>query len=248
LNAKQLKKRLVAHRGYRQRYPENTLLALEQAVAAGVNRLEFDIQLTADRVPVLFHDLTLKRTCGVTGTITECTFEQLSGVCAGEVARLGDAYKAEKIPSLADVVAWASRQPKLVLYAEIKEESLQQFGYRTVIEQVLPVVAPLQGRLVLMSFDSELIARLKGIWPDTGLVLRRWPPSSDLIRQCDPCVVFVNKRRVGFRAQLHHLGIPVVVYEIDTVRRGRHWLKRGATYLETFSCGSLAERWSDRYD
>ena len=33
--------------------------------AAGVSRLEFDVQLTADRIPVLLHDTDLSRTCGI---------------------------------------------------------------------------------------------------------------------------------------------------------------------------------------
>ena len=48
--------RLIAHRGYAGQYPGNTLPAIESALAAGVRHIELDLQLTADRIPVLFHD------------------------------------------------------------------------------------------------------------------------------------------------------------------------------------------------
>ena len=35
----------VAHRGWRQRYPENTLLALREAVLAGAVNIELDLSL-----------------------------------------------------------------------------------------------------------------------------------------------------------------------------------------------------------
>ena len=50
---------LVAHRGYAARYPENTRESLAAAVRAGARFLEFDVQLSADGVPVLLHDVTL---------------------------------------------------------------------------------------------------------------------------------------------------------------------------------------------
>ncbi|MDX1710727.1 MAG: glycerophosphodiester phosphodiesterase [Rhodovibrionaceae bacterium] len=55
---------LQAHRGYRGRYPENTLPAIEAALAAGVTTLELDLQLTADGYLVVHHDprLSTERT------------------------------------------------------------------------------------------------------------------------------------------------------------------------------------------
>ena len=44
---------IIAHRGNAIEHPENTLQALESAVALGVRHVEFDVQLTADHVPVV---------------------------------------------------------------------------------------------------------------------------------------------------------------------------------------------------
>ena len=62
---------LIAHRGYPAYYPENTLVGLEAALKAGADFLEFDVQLSADRVPLLLHDENLKRTTGFNGLVTD---------------------------------------------------------------------------------------------------------------------------------------------------------------------------------
>ena len=68
---------LVAHRGYTLHYPENTLVGLEAAIKAGARYLEVDVQLSADKVPVLFHDRNLQRLCGVGGQVHEFPQQRL---------------------------------------------------------------------------------------------------------------------------------------------------------------------------
>ena len=45
----------IAHRGYKAKYPENTLLAFAKAVDAGAHALETDIHTTMDGEVVLSH-------------------------------------------------------------------------------------------------------------------------------------------------------------------------------------------------
>ena len=47
---------LQAHRGGRGLWPENTLVAFENAIRMGVTTLELDIAITSDGVPVISHD------------------------------------------------------------------------------------------------------------------------------------------------------------------------------------------------
>lgn len=47
---------IIAHRGYHAKAPENTLASFEAAVALGVDGIETDIRLSADGLPVLYHD------------------------------------------------------------------------------------------------------------------------------------------------------------------------------------------------
>lgn len=68
-----------AHRGFHDndsQAPENSLAAFLLAVENGYG-IEFDIQLTKDKIPVVFHDDTLARVCGQPGHIWDYTFEEL---------------------------------------------------------------------------------------------------------------------------------------------------------------------------
>jgi phosphatidylglycerol phospholipase C len=45
----------IGHRGYKAKFPENTMAAFRGAVAAGVHAIETDVHLTKDGVVVLSH-------------------------------------------------------------------------------------------------------------------------------------------------------------------------------------------------
>lgn len=45
----------IAHRGYKAKYPENTLAAFKGAVDIGAHALETDVHLSRDDVVVLSH-------------------------------------------------------------------------------------------------------------------------------------------------------------------------------------------------
>jgi len=70
---------LYAHRGYhnnKSKAPENSLPAFKLAVENGYG-IELDVQLTKDKVPVVFHDYDLKRACGVDKKVAELTYKEL---------------------------------------------------------------------------------------------------------------------------------------------------------------------------
>lgn len=69
-----------AHRGLHtddSRVPENSLAAFQAAAQAGYG-VELDIQFTADKKIVVFHDSDLKRMCGIDKRVDEMTFAELS--------------------------------------------------------------------------------------------------------------------------------------------------------------------------
>ena len=61
--------KLVAHRGFAGKHPENTLEALEAAISLGVFKVELDVQLAGDTTPVMLHDTTLARTLDINESI-----------------------------------------------------------------------------------------------------------------------------------------------------------------------------------
>lgn len=69
----------IAHRGlHGDGVPENSRTAFERAVSAGYP-VELDVRLTADGVPVVFHDESLDRLLGKTGRVDTTTWEELAG-------------------------------------------------------------------------------------------------------------------------------------------------------------------------
>jgi len=70
---------LYAHRGLHDKkkgIPENSMAAFGRAVEAGYG-IELDVQLTKDRIPVVFHDFTLERMTGQPGKVYDYTLEEI---------------------------------------------------------------------------------------------------------------------------------------------------------------------------
>jgi glycerophosphoryl diester phosphodiesterase len=68
---------VVAHRGDWRNHPENSVLAIESAIAMGVDIVEIDLKKTKDGVLILMHDETIDRTTSGHGKPGDYTWEQL---------------------------------------------------------------------------------------------------------------------------------------------------------------------------
>lgn len=69
--------KIYAHRGYSRRYPENSMIAFEQAIQAGCDGIELDVQLTRDKIPVVIHDEKIDRTSNGRGYVKDYTYREL---------------------------------------------------------------------------------------------------------------------------------------------------------------------------
>lgn len=104
-----------AHRGLHDNEteaPENSMAAFRKAVEAGYG-IELDVQLTKDRIPVVFHDETLKRVCGVEGNVRDYTYEELQQftLCKSQ----------EHIPLFADFLKLVDGKVPLIIEIKIHE-------------------------------------------------------------------------------------------------------------------------------
>lgn len=148
---------LLAHRGYAGRYPENTREALAAAVAAGARHIEFDIQLSADRVPYLLHDADFQRTGNVAADIRELDAQQIAAIPVAERNRLGGEGPDVYAPTLAAVAEDLKGWHGVTAFVEIKKQSVDAFGAGAVLDAVLPVIAPVAGQCVVISFERPVI-------------------------------------------------------------------------------------------
>ncbi len=107
---------LYAHRGLHDNAsdaPENSMKAFARAVDAGYG-IELDIQMTRDRVPVVFHDFTLKRMCRREGKISDYTYQELQNFTLCD--------SGEHIPRFEDVLKLVDGRVPLIV--ELKVERL----------------------------------------------------------------------------------------------------------------------------
>ena len=104
---------VTAHRGFSGMFPENTLLAFNEAVKLGVDCIEFDLRATKDLVPIVLHDDTLDRTTDGIGSPGKYTLQEIKrlnasyfkGTYAGDWERLDKPlYPKIQIPTFEEVL------------------------------------------------------------------------------------------------------------------------------------------------
>lgn len=100
---------LTAHRGASWEQPENTLAAMNAAVDAGADMIEFDLRASRDGVPILLHDATLDRTTDGAGRPEEhdlAALKKLNASWFRHGQRLsGPCFQKLEIPTFEEVLA-----------------------------------------------------------------------------------------------------------------------------------------------
>lgn len=163
---------VVGHRGALALAPENTIAAFEVGVRCGVDLVEFDVQRTADGIPVVIHDDTLERTTTGTGRVRERTFDEIRLLDAG--IRFGPAFAGERVPSLDELLVWAGTRA-VGLMLEIKQP-VPGSGEAPDDELVAAAVRAVRShglleRTLFISFDHPSIARLLALEPSARSAL-----------------------------------------------------------------------------
>jgi glycerophosphoryl diester phosphodiesterase len=143
-----------AHRGLHDgKLPENSLAAVEAAVAAGYG-VELDVQLSADGRAMVFHDSSLQRMCGRADLVHKMS--------AADLARTHLLGTAETVPTLADALDLiGGRVPLLV---EIKKE----WGDCADIDRATAeCLGDYPGQAAVQSFEPQVCIWFKQHRPDT---------------------------------------------------------------------------------
>jgi len=100
----------IAHRGAMGHAPENTLVAVAEAIKLGVSCIEIDAYYVDDHI-VVFHDDRLERTTNGTGYLCDQSFQALRSLDAGD---------GQQIPTLEEVCELVDSQ--VCLNIELKGE------------------------------------------------------------------------------------------------------------------------------
>jgi len=233
--------KLVAHRGYQQRFPENTLLAYVEAIKAGARFIETDVQLSADEQPVLYHDRKLKRCSGLKGAVHDHLFTALSQAPNHEPKRLADRFLGQTVEALADFVALLSQHPEVHAFVEVKSITIDFHGIEKTYQRITEILAPVAAQCTLISFHIPFMCYSKTAgWHSIGVALRRWKDCHKTeVKAMAPDYIFTNIDYVPKKGDFNSLKSKLVVYEVDSPQRARSLQQRGIEYIETFAIGNM---------
>ena len=112
----------IAHRGASGTAPENTLPAIDSALAAGVDYIEIDVHLSLDGKVIVIHDATVDRTTNGTGKVQKLTAEYIQSLDAG--SWFGEPFIGVKVPTLEEVIRHIDGKVKLLI--EIKKKGKEK--------------------------------------------------------------------------------------------------------------------------
>lgn len=198
---------IIAHRGASGEFPENTLLAIEQALLQGADAIEIDVY-AVDGELIVIHDPKLERTTNGTGTIYQHALSYLLQLDAGQ---------GERIPTLWQVLQLV--HGRCWLNIELKGKNtvapLLNLMQRATSELELE---PCQ--LLVSSFNHHLLLQLKDALPDlklgaltASLQLNYADYAKELGMHSVHCEInFIDQQLVE---RAHELGLRVYVYTAD---------------------------------
>lgn len=232
----------VGHRGYPALYPENSLLGIREAIAAGAHGIELDLQLSRDGMPMVLHDADLQRVCGVGQQVGNLSAQELAQFSAHEPGRLGEVFFPTPISSLASLVSTLSKLPPVTVFVELKVEMFARYERAAVLARVWQQLAPIADRVVLISFDLDVLrlAQARGHCP-VGWVLTHY---DDAARQ------HLDTRPVDFVIS-NYLKLPPApeplwvgpwqwfVYDVVDLEVARSCKDRGVLWQETWDIKTM---------
>jgi glycerophosphoryl diester phosphodiesterase len=202
----------IGHRGARAYETENTLESFEKAIALGVNAIEFDLQMTADKKPAVIHDDNLKRVFGHDVFVYESTLKELKDLTEN------------RIPSFGEAIEFINGRVDKIL-VELKQEGPE--------EKVLDVLnkSAMADRIIIVSFHESAIAEVRRLHTkiETGLIYTDHKNPVEAAMQLNaqyllPLFRFTHSKNVE---QAHKNNLKVLVWTINTKEEAAKFRAKG---------------------
>lgn len=213
-----LKDRVVAHRGFPARCRENSTDAVRAALEAGCRFVEVDAQVSADGHPVLSHDDRLERVFGQAGRVTELPLREL--------VKRG-------VEPLHRAVALCE-QAGATLFVEIKRDSFGKFGAAAVAS----IVSNAAGYVFIsFSLEAVLIARQRFNERIGWVVPDLSEHTQAICKEVAPEFLFCDQKLIGPGTRLWPG--TWVAYEVSSRRRAEELEAAGVSLFETMDVRRL---------
>jgi glycerophosphoryl diester phosphodiesterase len=225
---------IIAHRGASAYAPENTMAAFNKALDFGINYVEFDVMLSADGHPFVFHDETLKRTTNGRGEFGRVTAEYIQSLDAG--SWFSERFKHEKIPSLRGMLDWllannVQANIEIKPYPGMNEETT--VAVLTELNRCWPMEKPLP---LVSSFEWDALILCRSLSPELplGLLMHEW--RDDWLKQAKKlsCFSVHLYSRIATQARIQLIkaeGFSVFVYTVNHPRSARKFFNWGVDAL-----------------
>ena len=184
----------MAHQGGESEFPSNTIYAFKQALVAGADTLELDVNRTKDDQFVVMHDWKVDRTTNGTGYTTDLTLAEIQQLDAAynfipgrnavpgqpeseypfRGVRTGakpppNGFKPDdfRVPTLAEVL---EEFPRMPINIEIKGQEDQESEFVRNAELLAAQLnASPHSRLIVVSFNQAAVDRFHELAPDIDI-------------------------------------------------------------------------------
>ena len=231
---------VVAHRGNSGPLPENTRLAIESAIEAGVDMVEVDVRVTGDGVPVLMHSAAVDHTTPGTGLVEDLMWDEIQAFDAGSWR--GEQFAGERVLSLGEVLELClgrmalSLDPKTPAAVTPAAAATIEAGVTDDVVitgcgiECVQNVTSISASITTLFNPDEL---LEGIEPaEMGDVIRN---SVEVAKEIGAVGIDVHHELVDadLIARADEVGIGVWAYTVDDESRFAELMDMGATSLTT---------------
>ncbi len=236
--------RIMGHRGAAANAPENTLISLRRAAEQGAEWVEFDIMLSGDGVPMLFHDDNLKRITGRDAMMAETPLAELRELEAG--AWFGPEFAGEPIPTFEEALALLldlGLRPNVELKPSPGHDAQTAHAAIEVIRRCWPARRPPP---LISSFSRQALEIAAHHAPQLprGLIARRPPHDWIKVLRLFKCsTIHAGDRWLSQRIvqKIKHAGYGLAAFTVNDPHRARLLLERGVDCLITDAPGAIAE-------
>ncbi|MCX2759313.1 glycerophosphodiester phosphodiesterase family protein [Vibrio sp. Sgm 22] len=165
---------ITGHRGAASLAPENTLVSIEQAAKAGADWVEIDAQLSADGIPMVFHDKTVNRCTNGTGNIADLDLTALKALDAG--SWFGSEFIGTSIPTLSEAL---DKCLELGLTLNLEIKIYDDKAIKSLVDQVVALIKQKDfpsEKLLISSFKKEALSLCQEMMPEVrrGFICEVW--------------------------------------------------------------------------
>lgn len=212
---------LIAHRGGMANAPENTDAAFARALTYPVDGMEFDVQLSSDGIPVIYHDRTLYKINGRRRRVSDYTLAELLEMDFGNW--FSAEFSGERILTLEQVLKSYSGRTSLLV--EIKSREIDRFKGRSKVltSKVLALLEKYvarkeMGNTYILSFDLDVLKQVHRKDSAWQCMLNTDYPGLDrmgLPGWLHGCGAALKKLKPGFVEYLHGKGLKAMTYSCN---------------------------------